>query len=142
MANLLIVDDDKDLCEVISFFLESYFESIVFAHSVPEAIGKIKTTQFNLIVVDLNLISGSGTTVVKYSRREDSPNSHTPIIVVSGEQGFRPQEYPFTEFLSKPFDEEAILAKIKKLKGSKSSGDKEEITATHPELLKLLKGSR
>ncbi len=141
MANLLIIDDDKDLCEVIGIYLEEYFDNITFAHSVPEGIGKIKVTQFNLIITDLNLISGNGLTLIKYARREDSPNYKTPIIVVSGEASFDKKAYASTSFLSKPFDQDALISKIRELKGNKKSETGVENVATHPNLIKLLKGS-
>ncbi len=144
MANLLVVDDDKDMCDVVSDFLENFFENIELAHTVPEAIGKIKTSQFNLVIVDLNLVSGSGLSVIKYSRRSDSPNFRTPILVVSGELAFNCEDYPLTQFLSKPFDQETLLEKIRAFKGPKKTDGTgpSDSSETHPQLLKLLKGSR
>jgi len=137
MSRLLIVDDDQDLCMVISNYLEDKFDEIYSAQSVPGAIGHVKSKKFSLIILDLNLVSGSGESVIKYARREDSINVKTPIVVISGELGFDTSIHSDTSFLSKPFDENKLLDKIRSLKKKDNSAASEQ-SATHPELLKLL----
>ncbi len=138
MSRLLIVDDDQDLCSVISDYLEDKFDEVYTAQSVPVAIGHVKSKKFSLIILDLNLISGSGESVIKYSRRKDSINVKTPIIVMSGELGFDTSAHSDISFISKPFDEEMILDKIRSFKKKNDSVSPDQ-SATHPELLKLLK---
>jgi len=144
MSGLLIVDDDQDFCDLISDYLSAYFEHIESVCSVPDAIGKVKSGQYDLIVLDLNLGSGSGFSVLKYARRDDCLNFKTPVLVVSGEVEADISSYTFTDFLGKPFKEEELLAKVRKTTVPRESKKNEENReaprpATHPELLKLLK---
>ncbi len=139
MANLLIVDDNIDLCEVISSYLEDKFEDIKLAHNVPQAIGLVKESLFTFIIIDLHLISGNGETLIKYIRRDDSKNCETPILVISGEIGFDKNKFSKTEFLSKPFNENDLFSKISLFKKKKVENQSIEQTATHPELAKILR---
>ena len=139
MTSLLIVDDNIDLCEVISSYLEDKFDIIEQAHNVPEAIGKVKSTLYNFIIVDLHLVSGNGETLLKYIRRHDSKNSVTPVLVISGEVDFNKDRFKKTEFLAKPFNEDELFSKMASFKKSKDQALRSENTATHPELAKLLK---
>lgn len=140
MSNLLIVDDEQDFCELVTEYLADYFETIEVANSVPEAIGKIKANAFTFIILDMNLVSGSGLTIVKYARRTDSLNFKTPILIVSGKVSVDLSSYPLSSFLGKPFNEQQLLSKLREFRASlRQRNDDYVIPATHPELTKLLK---
>ena len=139
MTSVLIVDDNKDLCEVVSSYLEGKFDHIELAHSVPEAIGKVKGALYNFIIVDLHLVSGNGETLIKYIRRDDSKNMMTPVLVISGEINFEKEKFKKTEFLPKPFSEDDLLSKMASFKKKKEQSSRSDDTVTHPELAKLLK---
>lgn len=66
---VLVIDDESDICDIISFYVEEYFnEEINFsqASGAPEAIEKIKHTQFDLILCDHSMPTGNGNLVQQY----------------------------------------------------------------------------
>ena len=146
MAKLLVIDDEVEICELIKFYLGNYFSDVSTVQSVPQAIGKLKDNKFDLIITDLDLVSGTGESLIRYVRRDDSLNHATAIIVISGGREFDEASVGHCRFVKKPFREEDLIEKIKDLKNElKKESSKEskksanEPTATHPDLMKLLK---
>ena len=78
--SILIVDDEEIIRE---FLLEVLGEDykVSTASDGDEAIEKIKTTKYDLIITDLKMPRVSGEEVVKFAREQD-PNYQ--VVVISG----------------------------------------------------------
>jgi response regulator RpfG family c-di-GMP phosphodiesterase len=66
---ILIVDDEVDLVEIVTFFVEEKFPSnltVEAAYGGLEAIEKLKSNDFDLIICDHNMPKGRGSDVFKY----------------------------------------------------------------------------
>ena len=103
---ILIIDDDKDMLEILSLLLiESGYE----IKAVPGAgnIGNlINHFSPDLIVMDVMLKGEDGRTICKSIKKEPGTRS-LPVILISGMQDFtgslQSQDLP-DDYLTKPFD--------------------------------------
>ena len=77
---ILIVDDEKDLCEILQFNLESEGFVIDIAHSGEEAVKK-PLEDFNLILLDVMMGGISGYKTANKIRKEK--NLSVPIIFLT-----------------------------------------------------------
>ena len=76
---VLIVDDEPDICEILSFYLEDYFQ--VVANIDPEdVIKKLESESYDLIVTDLKMPKVSGAEICQ-KVWQLSPT--TPVVIMS-----------------------------------------------------------
>lgn len=78
--SILVVDDEEIIREFLLEVLSEDYE-VSTACDGDEAIEKIKTTEYDLIITDLKMPRVSGEEVVKFAR-EQNPNC--PVVVISG----------------------------------------------------------
>ena len=79
--NVLLVDDDKDLCALLQEFLEGDGFRVDAIHSGDEAIKTLlNTDQYDTVVLDIMLPGTSGLDVLKSVRAE----KQTPILMLTG----------------------------------------------------------
>ncbi len=112
---ILVVDDDAELIELVSFNLKQAGYSIGTASNGVEAIKKARTLGPDLIVLDVMMPELDGFAVCEILRR-DTAFSHIPIIMLtalSSELGrMAGLGSGATEFLSKPFSPRLLVARI------------------------------
>ena len=79
---VLVVDDEPDLTEIISFPLDQLGLKAIRAHSGTEA-WKIfeEHKNIDLVISDVRMPSGSGIELLKKIRLQ---NAHIPVILMSG----------------------------------------------------------
>jgi PAS domain S-box-containing protein len=84
-ARILVVEDDRDLAQVIAevFSLDSI--SVRLAHTLHEAIDACFDFQPHLLVLDIGLPDGDGFNVVDWLRQHESL-AHLPLVVYSGRE--------------------------------------------------------
>ena len=111
---ILIVDDEKDLCEILQFNLESEGFDIDIANSGEEALKK-PLQNFDLIILDVMMGGISGFKVANIIRKEKK--SAVPIIFLTakGEEndvltGFN---VGGDDYITKPFSIKEVIARIK-----------------------------
>lgn len=113
---LLLVEDDSIIAKNITTFLKRKGYSIDLAESIEEAYDKAVVENYDLIVLDRGLPDGEGLTLIKKLRDEEI---HTPILVLTA----RNEDIDIVEglnlgaddYLSKPFDMDVLVARIKAL---------------------------
>lgn len=127
---ILIVDDEKDLCEILQFNLESEGFSIDVAYSGEEALNK-PLEDFDLIMLDVMMGGISGFKTANIIRKEK--NLQVPIIFLTakGEEndvltGFN---VGADDYISKPFSIKEVVARIKAIlkRGLKQTNEKTDI---------------
>ncbi len=111
METVLLVEDDEILRRGLRLVLERRSYRVEEATSVEEALGKLATNNFSLIVTDYDLGSGpSGLIFLDKLRKE---HCRAPIILMSGYNAdwLEPvaMDLGAVFFLQKPFDLEAFL---------------------------------
>jgi two-component system, NtrC family, response regulator PilR len=109
---VLIVDDEPDLCELLSITLQRMDLSARTANDVAEAQRMLKTEQFDLCLTDMQLPDGDGLDLVKWMQQY-TPNVPVAVITAHGnmETAVRALKLGAYDFVSKPLD----LAGLRKL---------------------------
>ena len=79
MNNVLIIEDDKEICVMIKDHLEKYNYQVFFTLTGANAIERIKELSPDLIILDLMLPFISGDELIRTIRKF----SNVPVIVVS-----------------------------------------------------------
>jgi DNA-binding response OmpR family regulator len=114
--SILIVEDEKDVREVMSEMMDYFGYSTMIVGSGEEALDKIKETSFDLIVTDLGLPGMDGREMVKRIR---TSGIETPILVTTGVEldndkaAF--QQYSSCDFIQKPFKVDDLNRRISNL---------------------------
>ncbi|MBI5574580.1 MAG: response regulator [Elusimicrobia bacterium] len=120
MKKILIVDDDKEIRELISETLKKEGFSSVLAKDADECFKKLKENKHSppdLIILDLNLPGVSGWDVCKILKKEKETQT-IPVIMCTGYYkssseivfGF---QHGVDDYVTKPFNPNVLLARIK-----------------------------
>src|ERR1041385_7908968 len=113
---ILVVDDDRDLVDIIQALLEKNGYEVMTANDGAKALEMIKTQVPDLMIVDLTMpVLGGWHFTAKV--RQDPRYQTTPIIVLSGllEGDSDAEKFEFASaYMVKPFDIFKLLDKIKK----------------------------
>src|SRR5277367_3127718 len=109
---VLVVDDEPDLCELLSITLERMDLSPRTAGNVAAAQRMLKTERFDLCLTDMQLPDGDGLELVKWMQQY-SPSVPVAVITAHGnmETAVRALKACAFDFVSKPLD----LAGLRKL---------------------------
>ena len=119
LEDVLIVDDDEDICEIISDYVKGMglFRNVVSATDGSIAIEKLRNQQFSLILLDLNLPRKNGLEVLEYISGEKDHTLNS-VIMISGEfdEGTIKKAVDIGGrcFLAKPFSKDLVVDKIRK----------------------------
>lgn len=112
---ILIVDDEPDLCEILSYNLRNAGYATIVAHSGVEAL-KGDFSRVDLVLLDVMMPAMSGVEVARKLRSRQDALS-VPIVFLTaldGEQdkldGF---EAGADDYISKPFSVKELMARIK-----------------------------
>ena len=112
---VLIVDDEPDLCELLSITLQRMDLNPRTANDVAAARKMLTTDRFDLCLTDMQLPDGDGLDLVKWMQQY-SPSVPVAVITAHGnmETAVRALKLGAFDFVSKPLD----LAALRKLVAS------------------------
>jgi two-component system response regulator PilR (NtrC family) len=125
---VLIVDDEPDLCELLSITLQRMDLNPRTANNIAAAQRLLKTEQFDLCLTDMQLPDGDGLELVEWMQQY---TSSVPVAVITAhgnmETAVRALKLGAFDFVSKPLD----LAGLRKLVASaiKLSGSQDDNTS-------------
>ena len=110
---ILVVDDDKDICEILSFNLANEGYEAECAYSAEEALRKF-TPSYSLILLDVMMGDMSGYKLAETLR---NAGSTVPIIFLTAKDTENDMLTGFSvggdDYISKPFSLKEIMARIK-----------------------------
>ncbi len=113
----LIVDDSLSVRKFVSAVLERNEYTTVLASDGPEALEKIKTTEFDIIITDLEMPKMQGLDLIEEIRRDDK-NKDIPIIILTGKSGReheeKGKEAGANAYIIKPFKEGDLVKTLEK----------------------------
>lgn len=111
MAKILIVDDDQAIGLMLRDILEFNGHEVVVSQEPRKTRENIKAHDIELVLLD-KLISGVDGTDVCADLRKDEELADLPIVMMSALHNVDSicKEAGATEFLSKPFDMETLIA--------------------------------
>jgi two-component system OmpR family response regulator len=114
MSRVLVVDDEEEICLLVTQYLRKLGYEVTYSLSITEAVNKLSAAAYDLLFVDLNLADGSGYDVIKVLQES---HAQTKVIVISAydnEKG-RALQKGASLFLAKPFTKKAIDESLQKL---------------------------
>ena len=133
-AEILIIDDDRDLVESIRIVLESRKYGVRFAYNGKEGFQKIQEKAPDLIILDVMMATDTEGFSLAYKLRNNPAYKEIPIIMVTGFtkkmaeagpekfQHIMGENWPVTQILEKPIDPEELLSVIEKVLEESSKG--------------------
>ncbi|MCX7667359.1 MAG: response regulator transcription factor [Atribacterota bacterium] len=113
MSSILVVDDEKAVCDLLKMYLEKEGFEVTVAHDGEEALKKVQHEHPSLILLDLMLPKKDGWTVCREIRKI----SNVPIIMLTarGEEFDRilGLELGADDYIAKPFSPREVVARVK-----------------------------
>ena len=110
---IMVVDDDKNICELLRLYLEKEGYSVILCHDGQEAIAKFNALTPDMILLDIMLPSLDGWQVCREIRKK----SQVPIIMLTAKGETFDKvlglELGADDYVVKPFDTKEIIARIK-----------------------------
>lgn len=125
IPKILIVDDEKDLCEILEFNLNSEGFETATAHSAEAALKK-NLNEFDLILLDVMMGEMSGYKMAAKVRKE--MRLSIPIIFLTAKTNENDLLTGFNvggdDYISKPFSIKEVIARVKAIlkRGINESG--------------------
>lgn len=113
MPKILVVDDDKDISELIALILKREQMEVVIKNDSTEALEILNKEHFDLILLDIMMPNLSG--IELCGKIRDSINS--PIIFISAKNQLIDKmlgyEIGGDDYITKPFDNDELVLKVK-----------------------------
>ena len=113
--NILIVDDEKDILDLLSYNVELAKYKTKSIQNGIEVFQELEKTNYDLILLDLMLPGMNGINICKKLKKKTSTSS-IPIIMISakGEERdiVRGLEIGADDYISKPFSPKVVIARI------------------------------
>ncbi len=110
---VLIVDDDKEICELLNMFLTLEKYNVVSSNTGMDGLETFRNNKLDVILLDSSLPDINGQQLCKLIRQE----SDIPIIMVSANDSVSDKviclEYGADDYISKPFENMELIARIK-----------------------------
>jgi two-component system, NtrC family, response regulator GlrR len=115
LARILLVDDDRNLLELVRMKLESAHYEVETAIREEEALKAVSEQRFDLSIVDLRLLRRDGITLMEEFH---SLNPEMPVIILTGygniESAVEAMKRGAYSYLTKPLDPRELILRIEK----------------------------
>ncbi len=127
LGKILVVDDDKNICEVIKMYLENSGYHVKVANDGREAQEAFSNYKPDLVLLDVMLPYLDGIDVLKWIRRD----SETPVIMITAKGETFDKvlglELGADDYVVKPFEPKELIARVKAvLRRYTAEGDNKE----------------
>ena len=113
LGKILVVDDDKNICELLRLYLEKEGYNVILSHDGSEAVVKFNALSPDLILLDVMLPGLDGWQVCREIRKK----SNVPIIMLTAKREDMDKilglEYGADDYITKPFNILEVKARIK-----------------------------
>ncbi len=111
---ILLLEDDRLLCESIAYLLESEGFEVHSVYSIEEAEEATFASHFDLYLFDINLNDGSGLKLLEALRHAED---ETPTIFITALQDLEAMAQGFElgaiDYIKKPFEPEELLIRVR-----------------------------
>ncbi len=129
MASILIVEDEKNMQDIISTYMRRGGHTCLTADDGVDALMLLKNNPVDLMILDIMMPNLDGFTVCKIAREMSS----LPIILLTArseeEDKLKGYEYGADDYMTKPFSPRVLLAKVNALLRRFSAGSAEAVNA-------------
>ncbi len=113
---ILIVDDEPEFIEAVKLRLEQSGYETLSALDGNEGLEMVEKHKPDCILLDITMRGKDGYTMIQ-ELKERQGIHHTPVIVVTGKPHMEPlfKLEGIKDYVLKPFDDEDLLSRIKKV---------------------------
>lgn len=116
MKRVLIIDDERDIVELISYNLEKEGFAVDAAYDGEEALAKIRNESYDLVLLDLMLPGIQGVELCRILRN-NSTTARLPIIMITARSEEVDKviglEMGADDYVAKPFSPRELVARAK-----------------------------
>lgn len=120
--HLLLVEDDRDLRELMSILLEEAGYAVTTASNGQEALAAVRQGVPDLILLDLKMPVMNGFEFARVFRAQHARRAPILVVTAADDPQRRANEAGADGWLGKPFDPDALLAAVKKHLARSSPG--------------------
>ena len=110
---ILVVDDEKNICDLLRMYLEKEGYSVVIAYTGLDAVNMFASENPDLVLLDVMLPQLDGWQVCREIRK----TNETPIIMLTAKDEVFDKglglELGADDYITKPFDTKELVARIK-----------------------------
>lgn len=110
---ILVVDDEKNICDLLRMYLEKEGYSVVLAYNGVDAVNAFSSENPDLVLLDVMLPQLDGWQVCREIRK----TSEKPIIMLTAKDEIFDKvlglELGADDYVTKPFDAKELVARIK-----------------------------
>ena len=125
---VLIIEDEEDLRNSMSEYLQQTGCTVDVAENFRTAIEKITTNEYDSIIVDIGLPDGDGLKVIEELKQE---KAETGVIIVSAKNSLDDKlkglNIGADDYITKPFHLSELSARIKSVIRRRATKDKNDI---------------
>ncbi len=136
MNSILIIDDEKEICESIKMILEYEGYQVDYATTASEGIAKIATQPLSTILLDIQMPLMNGFEVLA---KVKETNPHISIIIISAhgsvENAIMATKLGAFDFIEKPIDRDKLIISVR------NGVDQTNLLLENKEIRKSLLGS-
>lgn len=113
---VIVVDDDQGILEVIKIILEEENYEVVTIDEGKTIVKRITEEKPDVVLLDIWMSGQDGGEIAKQLKSNDE-TKNIPIIMVSAKNDTEKvaQDAGADDFITKPFDMDVLLEKVKKL---------------------------
>jgi putative two-component system response regulator len=121
MHKVLIVDDEIEICRILSKFFELKGFQAFTAYSGEDALKVLKEQKIDIMILDIRMPGMGGVSVLKELRSQKNP---LPVIILTGSQIFSSHEneikmMQYNDIMVKPVELNKILDKVNAMLASR-----------------------
>lgn len=134
MMKILVVDDDKEIVQLLAIYIQNEGYEPIAAYNGKEALTKLNTTpDIDLVILDLMMPELDGMAVIKQVRKD----SAVPILVLSAKTADMDKIKGLVtgadDYVTKPFNPLEVMARVRSLLRRSHN----QVTNEEPEILNV-----
>ncbi len=113
---ILIVDDDKDICEYVELLLTQNGYVVDTLTDPTKALNRIRTNLYHVVIIDLMMPGVSGMELLEDIRAYDNDLA---VIIFTGnpsvDTAVQSMKFNVSDYIKKPFDVDAFTGTLEKI---------------------------
>lgn len=117
LSKILLVDDETDLLDVLKITLEAKGHTVQCASNGYDALHYLRVYQYDLIILDWMMPQMTGVEVLRQFRTD--LRGKTPVLMLTAKSSLDDKELGLDagsdDYLTKPFDNRELLARVRAL---------------------------
>ena len=118
-VKVLIVEDEQDICELMSFHLSKQDIAVDIARDGRVAYDKLLKSKYDLVIMDWMIPDVSGLNLISWMRKKEHIQYKTPVLMVTAKSDpdsiVLGLETGADDYMVKPFDFNVLRARVRNL---------------------------